>query len=1109
MISLDNLPFSVVAYTADRWDHVCPLVRLLSPAQLSGIRLIRGSGWEENRLWVDLEGVEQAELVVIQRDFPSYSEGYEKVCEFARSKNKPVVYELDDLLPELPDEHPDFHHYLKNRSAILRAIVEADAVTGSTPALCDYMRQYNPNVWLLPNYLDDQVWQLKSPKTTNHSPVIIGYMGGHSHSYDLESIAPVLLKVLQRYQGRVALRFWGVAPPMLIKDWPNVEWFDLGLVDYREFAKYFLEIKCDIFIAPLRDNLFNRCKSHLKYLEYSSLGAPGVYSRITPYESVIEHKKNGLMASTFDEWEAYLSLLIEDHQVRNQLGLAARETVSARWLLSQHYHQWVNTYKEIISSSKHTKAMDNATQIASKMHHWQKDLEERVSDQDLKIKELNENFSDQTLQIGNLKAQLEERDAEVQHIYGLYHEVMHSTGWKMMQRLFKARLLLFPTGSRREHLVRGLIHALRVLKNEGFLSFLRSIARFTRVLLSGEINPPPTSENIQIEHKLATAITTGVISPAPSISLVKIPESRQHDLEEKTLIDWVDEQTCPFVEIVVWDRAAKTAYRLDEPDLSWPAAEVNSLSKGLRGRYLCIADEDLLQHSKSYLEQNLLSLETESLAFTVNFKGQASWARDLLEKGGLPGNGSRPLLRQIVNKACVNEDFSIDLSEWIKEQDSFPVSVGKIITHTTNQHDVINSLPFEARIPAGEWRLVNERLVLRPNSEVPWEVAIQALHPIESVLPQVCDPSELPTVILALEFLAVGGAERLALNLIRNLKDRIRFVVVAVESLNPALGTTSDDFRAQTPYTYIIPEFLDPMLNLSFMRYLIERFQPVTLYIANGANWIYNALPEIKQSYPDLKTVNQVYDHQVGWINRYDLATVLSLDAHIGANEKICQAYLELGVRPEKVHFIEHGIDPVEVNPADYSETRVKVLKNLLGLPQDKRVATFTARLHPQKRPMDFIELARRFSDDDSVVFLMVGDGPLAQEVDRRITALGLNNLIRRKFYRPISDIYAVSDVMVLPSEYEAMPLVIAETQAMGKPVVATDVGNNREVLEMTGGGYIASRVGDLAALMEGVRKALETPPEAGRVRKAILSRFGIDIISKQYLDVLLGDQHA
>lgn len=1107
---------TAVAYIADRWEHVCPILRLLDPAELGGYRIIPGSNWKDGEFQIFPERVAEADIVIIQRNFPSYSDDYEQVIAQAHSLNKLIVYELDDLLPELPEEHPDFHHYLTARTAILKAIVEANAVIGSTPALCDYLRSYNPHAWLFPNYLNDRFWQFRSRNIDVSAPITIGYMGGHSHSYDLEIVAPAILEILQRFGKKVVFKFWGVNPPAEVRDWSNVEWIDLGLVDYRKFAKYFLEIDCDIFMAPLRDNLFNRCKSHLKFLEYSALGVPGVYSRITPYESVVVQGVNGFLAADAEEWAEYLCRLIEDPDLRARIGEEAQATVRANWLLSEHAHGWVEVYEDILSMKDRQRKTSDGLNIAQKMHLWQKDLEERVSKQGYEIQQLRGqmNFRGEQLdslgeQLDSLKVQLAERDAKVQHIYGLYNEIMNSTGWKIMQLLFRIRLRFLPQGSRRENFLRTIVRALRILKNEGVGALVRGIFRSGGAKLKGErfYTIPPV--DLQEGAKLATKIIEGVKCLTPAISVIKVRDNSISPPYENVIYDWVQNQTIPYVEVVVWDKVSGIAYILDQIEISWEAPDIDGLREGLRGQYICIASHDLLNQDETYLERNLLALETESLAFTINLKGNSDFAREQMQKGLLPGDDTSPLLRQIVRKDCVQERFSLDLSGWIKDKDQFPGAAGKIIVQTTNERETEKALPFEQRLPEMDYILLGERILIRPQTDIPWELALQGLHPVDSVLPMAAYPSSLPTVLLAMQFLAVGGAERLALHIIRNLSDRIRFIVLAVERLDSALGTTADDFRQATPFTYTIPDYLDPSLNFSFLSYLVERYQPITLYIANGSNWLYDSLGDIKVHFPSLRIVNQVYDHQVGWINRYDLGTVLNLDAHIGANEKICQAYIDLGVKSEQVHFIEHGIDPVEVNPADYSESKIGVLKSLLGLPHEKKIITFAARLHPQKRPMDFVELARRFSSDTSLAFLMVGDGPIGKMVDEQIADLKLDNFFRHKFYRPISDIYAISDVLVLPSEYEAMPLVIAETQAMGKPVVATDVGNNREVLEMTGGGVVVAKVGDLAGLMQGVTEMLESPPEPDKVREAILSRFGIEVIADQYREVLLGDKGA
>jgi glycosyltransferase involved in cell wall biosynthesis len=120
-----------------------------------------------------------------------------------------------------------------------------------------------------------------------------------------------------------------------------------------------------------------------------------------------------------------------------------------------------------------------------------------------------------------------------------------------------------------------------------------------------------------------------------------------------------------------------------------------------------------------------------------------------------------------------------------------------------------------------------------------------------------------------------------------------------------------------------------------------------------------------------------------------------------------------------------------------------------------------------------------------------------------------LKNFCRHPFYRPISDIWAISDVVVLPSEFEGMPMVIIEAQAMGKPVVVTDVGNNLDVVNLTKGGVVVSQIGDVTALAEGVHKMLVNPPDPERVRQATLSHFDISIVAQKYRDAFLGVGNA
>lgn len=144
--------------------------------------------------------------------------------------------------------------------------------------------------------------------------------------------------------------------------------------------------------------------------------------------------------------------------------------------------------------------------------------------------------------------------------------------------------------------------------------------------------------------------------------------------------------------------------------------------------------------------------------------------------------------------------------------------------------------------------------------------------------------------------------------------------------------------------------------------------------------------------------------------------------------------------------------------------------------------------------------------DVPDVHFLMVGDGPLADAVAEQLRRINLPNFTRRPFYEPSADVFAVADVVVLPSEHEGMPLVILEALAMGKPVVVTDVGNLHEVLALTGGGIVVPRIGDVTALRAAVQTALHMPLDVAAIRAALDSHFGIDVIAARYAHALLGE---
>jgi glycosyltransferase involved in cell wall biosynthesis len=382
----------VVAFTAYAWNHALVVLRIVGPLQQAGLRLIHGNELDQ----VYPERVSLGDVVLIQRDFPRFTQQYQEILTRARAEGKPVIYEIDDLLLELPEEHPDrpIYYYTPALFPMLRALVEADAVTTTTPALLAYLRPFNEHAYLLPNFLDDRLWTFKSPLVIDHpSPVVLGYMGSTSHKPDLEQILPVLIQLADRYKENLILRFWGGEPPTEIKDRHNVEWVPISLPDYPKFVSEFSKQESDIFIAPLKDTFFNQCKSPIKYLEYSAMAVPGVYSNILPYQEVVHHAENGFLAGTTAEWETHLRELIESPELRHTMGLKAQQSVRDKWLLSQNASLWANFYNNPILYSSPTQEQKQqqvgvVLRVSHEVQGWQEKLEQSLREKENELSEI-------------------------------------------------------------------------------------------------------------------------------------------------------------------------------------------------------------------------------------------------------------------------------------------------------------------------------------------------------------------------------------------------------------------------------------------------------------------------------------------------------------------------------------------------------------------------------------------------------------------------------------------------------------------------------------------------------------------------------------------------
>ncbi len=340
-------PPSIAFYSFNGEDALAE-IRMLGPARAAGLRLIQGVAGRS----VNVEAVREGDLVILQREFAVDYEAYEQVVALARATGKPLILDLDDLLLALPAEHPDrlAGNYAPALLPVWQSLLEADLLTVSSASLRQALLPYNPSIEVIPNYLDDSLWQLIPPHQASSDTLTIGYMGGHSHTPDLALVEPALLQLTEKYPQRIHFQFWGIQPPASLAAFSSVDWFPPRSAKYADFVDFFQQQQADILIAPLGEGQFYTCKSAIKFLDYTALGCPGVYSRVAPYVEAIQDGQDGLLALTPAEWLDSLSRLVESPSLRLELARNAQRKVAADWLLSKNVSRRVELYSRFAAA---------------------------------------------------------------------------------------------------------------------------------------------------------------------------------------------------------------------------------------------------------------------------------------------------------------------------------------------------------------------------------------------------------------------------------------------------------------------------------------------------------------------------------------------------------------------------------------------------------------------------------------------------------------------------------------------------------------------------------------------------------------------------------------
>lgn len=244
---------------------------------------------------------------------------------------------------------------------------------------------------------------------------------------------------------------------------------------------------------------------------------------------------------------------------------------------------------------------------------------------------------------------------------------------------------------------------------------------------------------------------------------------------------------------------------------------------------------------------------------------------------------------------------------------------------------------------------------------------------------------------------------------------------------------------------------------------------------------------------PFVTTIHGLYGHDHNIIKRYWNGVMARGDRVIAVSDYVAEhVRRHYGVPDERLRVVHRGIDIRQFDPEAVERHRVEDLAERWRLRQDGKVVLLPSRSVGEDGHRLLLQALAKLPRRNFLCLIVAGSERRRQEtgaLESLIGSLELGSVVR--LIGPCDDMPAalmLADVVVVPSSagFDPLSRVALEAQAMGRPVVATDVGGLGEALMQAATGWLVEP--DADALAHALELALAMPDEA-RARLAVRAR--------------------
>ena len=261
------------------------------------------------------------------------------------------IVERNYLIIEEMDDNPVLWQKKYEETKFIN-FIGVHGIQTSTEPLADFFKQFNPNVKIFENQLSELPPERDfAAELAKHEPVTI-FFGALNRDKDFYELLPAINKIAAEYGDNVAFKV--IARTQLFDSIESNNKTFVGKKEvydgqYVPYNIYEQELRTShISLLPLKDNIFNRSKSDLKFIECAGNGSV-VLASPTVYSKTVKDGETGFIYQSIEDFYNKLKILINNHNKRIEIAKNAYNYVKHNRLLSQHYEERLDWYNELIA----------------------------------------------------------------------------------------------------------------------------------------------------------------------------------------------------------------------------------------------------------------------------------------------------------------------------------------------------------------------------------------------------------------------------------------------------------------------------------------------------------------------------------------------------------------------------------------------------------------------------------------------------------------------------------------------------------------------------------------------------------------------------------------